>query len=165
MKAFTFLKKFLFVITMFAFTNQIRAQDEKTDKSDKQVSVKAMIDQHKYVFKAQSATPTRGRLVQLTSEYDLAVTKDTVRSYLPYFGRSYSAPLDGKGGGIEFISKDFEYIQKDRKKGGWDITIKPKDVSDVREMYLTVFDNGSASLRVNSNNREPISYNGYVMEK
>jgi Domain of unknown function (DUF4251) len=165
MKAFTFFRKFLCVIALFAIASLTRAQDTKTDKAGEQATIKSMIDAHKYVFKAQSASPTRGRIVQLTSDYDVAVTKDTVRSYLPYFGRAYSAPIDGKNSGIEFTSKDFEYLQKDRKKGGWDITIKPKDVNDVREMFLTIFDNGTASLRVSSNNREPISFNGYVVEK
>ena len=158
-------KIFLLFFFLSALTNLSKAQEEKTDKSDKEVSVKTMIDAHRYVFKAQSVHPTRGRVVQLNSEYDLSVSKDTVRSYLPYFGRAYSAPMDGKGGGIDFLSKDFEYTQKNRKKGGWDITIKPKDVNDVRELFLTVFDNGSASLRVSSNNRESISFNGYLVGK
>jgi hypothetical protein len=90
---------------------------------------------------------------------------DTLRSYLPYFGRAYSAPIDGIGGGFDFTSKDFDYKLKNRRKGGWDITIKPRDVSDVREIYLTVFENGFASVRVASNNREPISFNGHIEQK
>ncbi|MBC7828583.1 MAG: DUF4251 domain-containing protein [Chitinophagaceae bacterium] len=162
---YKFTKIFLFFFSLLAFTNLTMAQDEKTDKSDKEASVKPMIDAQRYVFKAQSVHPSRGRVVQLTSEYDLSVSGDTVRSYLPYFGRAYSAPLDGRGGGIDFLSRDFEYNQKERKKGGWDISIKPRDINDVRELFLTVFDNGTASLRVSSSNREPISFNGYLVGK
>jgi hypothetical protein len=32
-------------------------------------------------------------------------------------------------------------------------------------MMLTVFDNGSATLNVNSSNRQPISYDGYIEVK
>ena len=162
---YNFLKISLLLFVMTVLGNLSMAQDSKNDKPEKEANVQAMIDAHRYVFKAQSVHPTRGRVVQLNSDYDLKVSGDTVRSYLPYFGRAYSAPLDGRGGGIDFLSKDFDYNQKVRKKGGWDIVIKPKDVSDVREIYLTVFENGNASLRVSSNNREPISYNGYVGEK
>ena len=51
-----------------------------------------------------------------------------------------------------------------KKKNRWEIVIKPKDVSDVRELYLTIFNNGRASLGVNSSNRESISFNGIVRE-
>lgn len=158
------LKTLLLLILVSAFGGFAMAQDNK-DESGKETEVKAMVDAKRYIFKAQSVHPTRGRIVQLNSDYDLKVSGDTVRSYLPYFGRAYTAPLDGRGGGIDFTSKDFEYNEKARRKGGWDITIKPKDVSDVREINLVVFENGSASLRVTSNNREPISYNGYLAAK
>ena len=155
-------RNILFFFALFAFVNLTNAQDEKKDKSGNETSIQAQVEGHRFVFKAQSVHPSRGRVVQLNSQYDLSVSQDTVRSYLPYFGRAYSAPLDGRGGGIDFISKDFEYSQKNRTKGGWDITIKPKDVNDVRELALTIFNNGYAFLRVTSNNREPISYNGYL---
>ena len=142
-----------------SFSQTERANEEK---SNRETAVKKMMDDHRFVFKAQSVNPSRGRVVQLNSNYDLLVSSDTVRSYLPYFGRAYSAPIGGSGGGIEFLSRNFDYNQQPRKKGGWNITIRPKDVTDVREMFLTVFENGTASLRVSSNNREPISYNGIL---
>lgn len=162
-----FTKKFLFIsiIALVAFNTESNAQNEKNDQSAREQNIAALIDARSYYFKAQSVNPTRGRLIQLTSEYELKVSRDTLRSFLPYFGRAYSAPLGGRSGGIDFTSKDFEYNQKSRRKGGWDITIRPKDITDVREMFLVVFDNGSASLRVSSNNRDPISYNGYISEK
>ena len=156
------LKISLLFFAVLAFGITVSAQDAKEEKSEKEANIKTLIDAHRYTFKAQSVHPSRGRTVQLNSDYDLRVSGDTVRSYLPYFGRAYSAPLDGRGGGFDFTSNKFEYVQKERKKGGWDITIRPKDVNDVRELFLTVFENGSASLRVTSNNREPISFNGFV---
>jgi hypothetical protein len=117
-----------------------------------------------YVFTAQSVTPQRGRMRQLTTTYDLVVRPDTIIAALPYFGRAYSAPIGDSDGGIDFTSTDFEYAEKMGKKNRREITIKPKGITDVRELYLEVFDNGRASLRVSSNNRESISYDGYVKE-
>lgn len=82
----------------------------------KKEETKNIIEAQRFVFKAQTAIPNRGRMVQLTSEYDVVVSKDTLRSYLPYFGRAYSAPMNRTGSGIDFISTNFEYIQKPRKK-------------------------------------------------
>src|SRR5882672_9273272 len=75
------------------------AQPTKAEKqAAKKAAISNMVDSQSYVFKAQSATPMSGRNRQLTSDYDLKVTKDQVVSYLPYFGRAYSAPIDPSQG-------------------------------------------------------------------
>ena len=141
----------LCVFTLFfALANSIQAQDIDAAIVQKAVETK------NYVFKAETATPQRGGLRQLTPEYELLVRPDTVISFLPYFGRSYSAPINPSDAGIKFTSMNYEYSVKNKKKNRWDITIKPNDVSAIRDLNLTVFDNGRASLRVNSNDREAI---------
>jgi hypothetical protein len=42
--------------------------------------------------------------------------------------------------------------------------IQPKDASDIQDMSLTIYDNGRASLHVNSVNRQSISFDGYITE-
>ena len=71
----------------------------------------------------------------------------------------------GQPGGLNFTSTEFQYNLKSKKKGGWDITIKPTDIKDVRQMFLSIGENGYASLQVISNNRQTISYYGYITEK
>ena len=118
-----------------------------------------------YKFLAQSANPSRGGLRQLDPGYEVIISKDSLQSYLPYFGRTYNAPVDPTQSGIQFTSTDYEYTVTDRKKGGWDVQIKPKDYKDVRILQFSIFENGSASLIVTSNNRESISFNGRVEER
>ena len=113
-------------------------------------------------FVAQSAMPLRGRTIQLTSQYFMKVMPDTIICDLPYYGRAYSAPIDPTEGGINFTSTDFDYDVANRKKGGWDITIKPKDTRDVRQLTLTVSENGYGTLIALSNNRQQISYYGQI---
>jgi len=134
-------------------------------KGDKKNAVKSMVDSKDYVFKADYVIPMRGTSRSLTSDYDLAVSKDTVKAYLPFFGRAYTAPMDPTQGGIKFTSTDFDYQTKEKKKGGWQVTIEPKDAADVRQLMLDISENGYASLRVTSNNREAISFNGYIKER
>ena len=106
--------------------------------------------------------PMSGRTRQLTSDYDVKITKTQVVSYLPYYGRAYTAPTDPSQGGIQFTSKDFDYTVTPRKKGGWDIQIKPKDYRDVQQFNFNVTESGYASLQVTSTNRQSISFNGYI---
>jgi hypothetical protein len=134
-------------------------------KKDRKAEIKKIVEAQNYVFKAQTALPTAGATRQLTSDYDLQVSKDTIVSDLPYFGRAFTAPLNPSEGPLQFTTTKFQYMVSNNKKGGWNVSITPKDLTDPRELIMTIFDNGSASVVVNSNNRQPISFNGYVTAK
>lgn len=116
----------------------------------------------RFIFKAQTANPARGGLINLTPEYDLRISKDTIAAYLPYYGRAY-APIDPNEDGIHFTSTSFKYKIKERKKGkGWEIEMEPLDVKEIQQMNLLVSPDGYAMLQVTSVNRQIISFNGYI---
>ena len=151
--------KNLITIPLLLLAATIVQAQEKKEPTTQQI-----VESKNYIFKAESVNPARSRVRHLTSDYDLVVTSDTVIAFLPYFGRAYSAPIDPSEAGIKFTAADFEYTVEKKKKRGWEILIRPKDARDVQELYLTIFDNNKASLRVNSVNRESISFNGYIIE-
>jgi Domain of unknown function (DUF4251) len=128
----------------------------------KESKIKNMIEERRFIFHAQTALPLTGSSRQLTSEYDLRVTRNYVTSYLPFFGRAYSLPYNPTEGGFNFTSTKFDYSVSARKKDGWEINIKPKDVPDFREFSLSISENGYGTLRTMSNNRQPISFTGYI---
>lgn len=155
----------ILLLALASFTNNY-GQETNNDKSkNKYAELQNLIISKNYVFVAQTVLPLSGRTINLTTPYDVKVSSDTVVSDLPYFGRAFVAPIDPSEGGIHFTSTHFDYNSKERKKGGWDITILPKDAKDVRQMLLTVTESGYGTLQVISNNRQQISYNGYVMER
>ena len=123
--------------------------------------VQRIVDSKKYIFKAQTAYPLTGQSRQLTSDYDLTITPNSVTSYLPYFGEASIAPIDPTDGGLKFTSTNFEYKTTKSNKG-WEISIRPKDTRDVQDFSLTIFDNGNASLTVNNARRQSITYSGYI---
>lgn len=163
MKAFKKLAPaVVFLIALLVSRQLVFAQKPATEK---ELAIQTLVDNQQYVFYAESVSPMSGRQRFLTSDYTVEVSKDTVVSYLPFFGKAYAAPIGSTDGGIKFTSTNFEYKITPRKKGGWDINIKPKDVSDVQQLSLTVYKNGTAYLSVNSTNRQSISYNGHISEK
>jgi len=135
----------------------IKAQDKSPEE------IKKLIESQNYIFKAEQVFPQSGKSRMLTTDYDLSITIDSIISFLPYFGRSYTASLNPEESGIKFTSTDFEY-QNTKKKKSWEISIKPKDVSDIQEISLSIFDNGTANLNVSSTNRQNISFRGYIKE-
>jgi len=126
-----------------------------------------MIDSQRFVFDAQSVSPMRGGYRNLTSAYDVTVSKDSLVSYLPFFGRSYDDNIayGSTTPVLNFTSTRFTYAVSPYKKDGWNIVIKPSDHTDIAQYQFTVFDNGSASLTVDSNSRDAISFNGYIRKK
>lgn len=152
------MKHFIISLILVATAGVAMSQEEPA------LNVQEILETKNFIFKAETVSPARGRTRQLTTEYDVVVKPDTVICYLPYFGRAYTAPIDPSDGGIKFTSAEFDYTLEKRKKQRWDLTITPKDARDVQALYFTIFDNGRASLRVNSTNRQGISFNGYVIK-
>ena len=156
---------FLFIMVSAGITSaKAQGSTKQTAKAD---AVKTMINAVNYVFKADFANPLRGGNKQLTTEYDLTVTKDTIVAFLPYYGRAYVGSLDPNEGGIKFTSTSFDYKVTEGKKGNWDITIKPKDtnankMSSVQLLRLSISSGGYATLSVTSTNRDPISFSGEI---
>jgi hypothetical protein len=145
------------MLTAVRCSNEVYAQNKTEDEA----LINRIVTEQTYTFKAQTVMPTTGRTRQLNDNYDVTIRKDSVSSWLPYFGRAFTAPMDPTKGGIQFTSTDFEYSTSQRNDG-WEITIKPKDTRDVQELFFTIFKNGSATLRVSSISRQPISFGGYI---
>jgi hypothetical protein len=154
MKARDISRKTIFILLMAFSFGLLHAQDEAV--------IKSLIESKRFVFKVQTVMPLSGTVRQSLNEYDMQLYGDSLISQLPYFGRAFNAPMPGERGGFYFTSTDFDYSVKARKKGGWEIVLKPKDVRDVREYFLSVSEKGYANLRVTSNNRQPISYSGII---
>jgi len=156
-------RTFIFILTYQIFlADGLKAQDIREDRDSQ---VKELIVSKHFVFSAESVLPSNGRLRILNSGEQMDLNGDTLITDLPFFGRAYTAPVNPAEGGFHFTSTDFEYIVKERKRGGWDVSIKPRDNSDVRQLSLNVSPGGAASLQVTSNNREFISFNGHVKER
>ena len=62
---------------------------QKSKKSDaKKIAVKNMVDSQHFVFEAQTVTPLRGNFRNLTSLYDVRVTKDSLHKLSALFWTS-----------------------------------------------------------------------------
>ena len=136
----------------------------KADPPLESTDIKNLIDSQSFVFKALYVSPMGGRRRDITPDYELSVAKDTVISYLPYFGRGYMAPISPADVDYDFTSKKFTYTATPSSRG-WNVSIKIQDQPYLREMYLRIFDNASASLTVSGIDRSSISYDGYITRR
>lgn len=149
----------------------------QTDKA----TTNKIVEEKNYTFIATSAIPLNGNdinnilsrmpgsvgggSINLSgTSYDVRITADSVVAYLPYYGRAYNAPLNRDDSGFKFLSKDFTYTSKKRKKGGWEVVINTKDTKESPRLSLSISENGYGSLIITSNNKQSITYNGYLAE-
>ncbi|HEX4850328.1 MAG TPA: DUF4251 domain-containing protein [Puia sp.] len=165
-KSFNIIPVFLFAIILdFQPSISFAQSSDKQEKENAKIeALKKTVESKHYVFTANSATPQSGRTRQLTSTYDLKVMGDTLIADLPYYGRSYQASIGETDGGLNFSTTQFEYNIKDGSKGGWDISIAPKDNKYANTMMLSISNSGYATLQITSNIRQMISYRGTITE-
>ena len=163
------MKKFgiLILLMLISANSAMYAQNTQSRRERQQEQaekVQKMVEAQNYKFVAQRALPMSMRAVNLTSEYVMSVNKDAIIAHLPYFGRAYVAPVNSLEGGIRFESKNFSYSLENAKRGGWTVFINIMDAERRIEMILNITTSGSASLLVNDNVRQSISFNGYIDE-
>jgi len=158
--------KYLSILLMCCLIFSSCSTAKKTSKDNVQdTSYSEMVDSQHFIFIAQTVNPLRGRFRTLTSSYDVTVSKDSLRSYLPYFGRSYNPQLPETTSPLDFTSTDFSYSVSPYKKNAWNITIKPRDKPSIQQYFFTIYNNGSATLNVTSTSSDAISFNGRIEEK
>lgn len=156
------MKTFI-TITLTVFLLLSCKSGDNLSKEEAISQMNEKVESSRYIFVPQTAIPMGGRSINLDNSYSLKVSRDTIKSYLPYFGRAYTAPISAStDGGIKFISTNFDYKISDKKKGMWDVTIETKDTPVRYKVLLKIGDSGYGTLTVQETNRQSISFYGKI---
>jgi len=159
-------KSILFFLITTILHSHGYSQTKAEKKAAREAQVKQLVESQNFIFLAQTMYPTGARSRQIaTDNYTVVVSKDTVISDLPYIGKAYTSTPGSTDGGIRFTSTKFEYNISPGKKAGWNISVKPTDQSDVREMSFIITESGSTTINILSNNRQSISFLGNIEER
>lgn len=151
------------VVGMITMFSSLTASAQS--KEQKQQELKQLLDSKKFVFTAESATPMGGGNIRLTSSYyQVRFLVDSLNSFLPYFGTAFRSEFGRTESPLNFTSSDFTYDAKIDKNGGRIITIKINSPQDPDLITLSVTPGGYGTLSVNSVNRQPISFYGFITE-
>lgn len=151
------------IVLLFA-GQSLCAQSKKEKQEQKAKEVKELIDSKRFTIDVNRAIPMRGRTVNLTSPYSLEMRGDSVISYLPYFGRAYSAPYGG-GDGLRFEKSITDYQASFNKKGTAQIQFRTRSDDDTYTFRMQVFSNGSATINVTPVNKQSITFHGELAPK
>ncbi|WP_297093694.1 DUF4251 domain-containing protein [uncultured Draconibacterium sp.] len=162
------MKKIILLSFLIFSIVAVQAQDKKLTRKEKKAQREAMLTEqtkklvaaNAWQFNATQMLPSSGRSRTLSTPYNVVLKDGEVDSYLPYFGRAYSADYGSTDSPMIFEAPISDYSVEDAKKGGYTIKFSAKNKNDNVEYTFAVSANGSASLRVNSTNRQFISYQG-----
>ena len=102
--------------------------------------------------------PLRGT-GKTVSNYSIKVKDGVLVSHLPYIGVAWRVPYGG-GHALNFDAPIVNYTVVQPRTDGYEVRIYVKTDEDEHLYLLTLFDNGRASLDVQSGNRERVSYSG-----
>lgn len=169
------MQKYLKILSVFVLA--LAFQNCSAQKTDPQI-VNNLISTDEFTFHAEKANPMNFdvinvvnslpnaqqlRTFQISGEnYGIEIKKGEMEVTLPYFGRAFNASYGGSDTSYRFISKDFTLNKSQSKKGNWVYKIKPNDVKNVSDINIEIYKNGRALTSVRSNDRQPISYDGYI---
>jgi len=104
------------------------------------------------------------QILNINNGSGFKLDKNNLDVDLPYFGTRYRAGRNPQSNGIRFKTKNF-LIKRVGKSNKTIFEIVPKDAQRVDKMYLEVFNSGRAYLSISSNDRQPISYDGYITKR
>lgn len=160
-------KLMITAIILFAgFLASCGSAQNAAQKEAAAAKIRQQIQDFDFTFNATYAYPMGYKSIYLSPYYTVKVSQDTVKAYLPYYGRAYVAPMDPSRGGINFTSTKFDYRVKEGKKdGNWQVEIKTKDTDREILLNFDIWDNGSAKLDVTDPNRQPISFQGNISKE
>lgn len=140
-------------------------------------NIVSLLESNEFTFVAQHANPSNldvinvmnslpggssSRMMDLDYGYSIEIRKDKLEVTLPYFGSMYTSNMDPDKNSYRFTSKDFTINKKEGKKGSLLYTITTNDQQNTKTIFMEVFKNAKTYVSIDSNDRQPISYDGYV---
>ena len=96
----------------------------------------------------------------VTPDFYLELRGDTLHSNLPYLGQAQVSPTISPTIGLVFEAPVLNYKQSRPKSKYTQIDLDVKTKEDSYHYVIEIYDSGEATIRVRSQNRDPISFDG-----
>ena len=148
----------LLLLTMLA---SCATQQERAERmAQRQKMVTEAVEKRQWHIDVNSMHTMRYGSKTVTPDFFLELRNDTLRSYLPYLGQAHRAPMGSPSQGLNFETQVLRYQQNKKKEHLYEIEINVRTQEDTYNYWVEIFDSGEASIRVRSNDRDPISFSG-----
>ena len=161
--ALTFL---IIVCVSIVFAQETKKKSNKQIKAEQKEQkiqlIKSLIDNKTFVFKANMVIPLNEKTKALTSDFGMEVKHDSIFSYMPYFGNTYSRDYDNFKDSPMGFMQPMESYKREKTRKGYDVNIKVKNVNDGIDIVFHISKMGDATCVASFINRQSISYTGSI---
>lgn len=136
---------------------------EKQQKAQRTAEVVAQkMNDRRFVIEIDYMNPKYGPSKHVSYGYSLEMKGDSIVSYLPYFGRAYMVPYGG-GKGLDFTATISNWQLSQKKDGMQEGLVEVNNGEDRLFYRIDVYNDGTSSIDVWANERDPISYSGKMV--
>lgn len=150
------------LLPLMGFSQKKSWKERRLERKENNLAkVDSLLEAGTFKFNATSAIPVSMPSVELSSSYDVVIGKDSIISYLPYFGRAYSVDLTDTRGGIDF-SEPILSSNEEMKDDTYFLELEAETEFDKYTFIFSISKSGYGSLMVNSYKRQPISFYGTI---
>ena len=165
------MKKIIFISSiLFAafFVSNAQEQEQKSRKEIRKEreakrieEVRELINDSTFVFNATHAMPLGGGSIHLNYSFDAEINKDTIVSYLPFYGVAYRPDYGGRNSAFDF-TQPIENYKFEKDKNGYMVTFEVKNKMDHLDFTFHISELGYANLNIISTNRQAMSFYGTI---
>ena len=154
-----FLAAVLAVSACGVLSPETREEKAAREAQEAQMVLRA-VETGNFTIDIDRMYPIRGTS-KMVNNYSIRVKDNVLISHLPFIGQAWRVPYGG-GHGLNFDAPVLNYSVVQNRRDGYEIRIFVKTDEDEHLYLLTLFDNGRASLDVQSGNRDRISFSGQM---
>ena len=148
----------LYFVLTFASCATLQEREQRKEQMKKAVAEAVTTKQMHIDITSMNTMRYGSRAV--TPDFFLELKGDSVRSYLPYLGQAYQAPMMSPSQGLNFVTKAKSLKVSQPKKDQSRIEIDMKTDEDTYHYVIDLYDSGKAYIHVRSQHRDPISFDG-----
>ena len=151
---------FLFFMTMLLFVGCATQQERVERRERMRKTVAEAVQSKRMRIEVTSMYTLRYGSRSVTPDFYLELLGDSIRSYLPYLGQAYQAPMASPSEGLNFDTHILTLSESRPKKDFSRLEIGVKTTEDSYLYTIDLYDSGKAYIHVRPQRRDPIGFDG-----
>ena len=152
-----------FILLTLAFVS-CATQQERAERRElmKKTVVEAVAKRQMHIDITSMNTMRYGTRT-VASDFFLELHGDSLRSYLPYLGQAHQAPMMSPGQGLNFDERMQSMKESHPKADLSRLDIDVRTREDRYQYTIELHESGRAYIHVQSQHRDPISFDGELV--
>ncbi len=142
-------------------TKKSRKEYREEKKAEQAKKVSELVESKTFVFSPRQAVPMCGDAVGLDYLYSVRLDKNTVNSYLPFYGFESDYVIENSPLDFAKLCNDYSMTKEDNK---YIVTFYVPEENGSMKYYFRISELGYTYLKITSKERQSIAFLGIIEE-